>query len=149
MHSFVRKGASALVALALAASAAVAAPDFEALGRDTVSELAAGAFEKVVARFDQKMAASLPREKLAAAWDTVVDQAGPFRSITSVRLQDVPAQGLHVVMLTSAFEYRPVNIQIAFRDDESVAGLYFLPVKAVAERASPPRGEPMALANGQ
>src|ERR1700752_3065560 len=91
-----------------------AAPDFEALGRETVAELSAGAFDTVVARFDQKMTAALPREKLAAAWQTIVGQVGAFKSVTAVRLQDVSAQGVHVVELTSAFEKGPLNIRLAF-----------------------------------
>ena len=133
-----KRSGCVLVLLAVLNGIITAAPDFEALGRDTVAELAGGAFDKVVARFDEKMAASLPREKLAEAWQTVVDQAGAFKSVTSVAIKEVPTPALHVVVLTSAFEMRPVNIQIAFRDNGSIAGLYFLPVKPPVAAWSPP-----------
>lgn len=109
-----------------------AAPDFEALGRETVSELATGAFDKVVARFDQKMTSGLPRKKLEAVWQTIVGQAGAFKAVTSVRIEPVPAQNVHLVVLTSAFENMPLNIQIAFNDEGTIAGLFFLPVKSIA-----------------
>jgi dienelactone hydrolase len=123
------------------------APDFEALGRDTVSELATGAFDKVVARFDQKMTAGLSREKLAAAWQTILGQAGSFKAVTAVRIQDAPAQGVHIVVLTSAFDNGPLNIQVAFNDEGKIAGLFFLPVKPpVAAWVPPPYADPSTFA---
>ena len=128
---------SILAILMTLTSVVIAAPDFEMLGRDAVSELASGAFDKVVARFDPKMAAGLPREKLAAAWQAIVGQAGPFKAVTSVRIQSVPAQGVHLVELTSTFEKTPLNIQIAFNDEGKIAGLFFLPVKPPAAAWTP------------
>ena len=114
--------------IAMLTGVVTAAPDFEALGRETVSELATGAFDKVVARFDQNMMAALPREKLESAWRTIVRTAGSFKSVTSVRIEPVPAKGVHVVWLRSAFENMPLNIQIAVNDEGRIAGLYFLSV---------------------
>ncbi len=87
--------------LLVAPCGVTAAPDFEALGRETVSELAAGAFDKVVARFDQKMTAGLPREKLAAIWVQLTNQIGAHKSVTSVQIIPVPAQGVTAVDLTT------------------------------------------------
>ena len=122
---------SILVILMTFTCVVIAAPDFEALGRDAVSELASGAFDKVVARFDLKMVAELPREKLAEVWQTIVGQAGPFKAVTSVRVQPVPAQGVHLVVLTTTFEKIPLDIQIAFNDEGKITGL-FLVVKPQA-----------------
>ena len=47
---------SILVILMTFTYVVIAAPDFEALGRDAVSELASGVCDEVVARFDPKMA---------------------------------------------------------------------------------------------
>lgn len=128
---------SVVALLVLLSCVVTAAPDFESLGRDTVSELATGAFDTVVARFDQKMTAGLPREKLEAVWQTILGKAGPFKAVTSVRIQSVPAEGVHVVVLTSAFENMPLNIQIAFNDEGRIAGLFLLPVTPMAAEWKP------------
>ncbi len=124
--------------LLIATCGVTAAPDFEALGRETVSELAAGAFDKVVARFDQKMAAGLPREKLAAVWEQVTNQIGAHKSVTSVQIIPVPAQGVTAVDLTTAFEKTPFVIRLAFNDDGKIAGLFFLGPPKNAAAWNPP-----------
>ncbi len=115
-----------------------AAPDFEALGRETVSELAAGAFDKVVARFDQKMTAGLPREKLAAIWAQLTSQIGAHKSVTSVQIVPVPAQSVTAVDLTTAFEKTPFVIRLAFNDAGKIAGLFFLGPPKNAAAWNPP-----------
>ena len=110
-------------------SAVSAAPDFEVLARDTLAELSSGAFDKVAARFDGKMTAGLPREKLVAVWDGLVGQAGAFKSVTSARVFDVPAQSVHVVDLTAAFENAAIIVRVAFNSEGRIAGLFFLPPK--------------------
>ena len=105
-----------------------AAPDFEALGRAVVADLAAGTFDKVVDRFDPKMAAALPKEKLSATWNRLVGQVGAFKSVTGTRLQELPAQRLHVMELTSAFEKTNLPIRVVFTDEEKIAGLTIVPV---------------------
>lgn len=134
-----RKLTRTIVSLLLVATCSLtAAPDFEAIGREVVQELSAGAFEKVVARLDQKMAAGLPREKLAAAWDQVISQIGAYKSVTSARVIPVPAQGVNAVDLTTAFEKTPFVIRLAFNDEGKIAGLLFLgPPKNSAAWASP------------
>ncbi len=134
------------VSLVLVATCTVsAAPDFEALGRDTVSELVAGAHDKVVARFDQKMTAALPQEKLTAVWNGLLQQAGAYKSITAARVFAVPAQNVTAVDLTTAFERSPLIIRVAFNDEGKIAGLFFLPSKPQAEWVAPPYADPAAF----
>ncbi len=130
------------VLLVAAVCSVAAAPDFEAIGRDVVTELSSGAFDKVVARFDQKMSAGLPREKLAATWDTLIKQVGSYKSVTSARVFAVPAQSVHAVDLTTAFEKTPFVIRLAFNDEGKIAGLFFLPSKPQAEWTAPPYADP-------
>jgi hypothetical protein len=133
MRTNIRRIVVATAMVALLQGTLAAAPDFEALGRATVSELADGAFDKVVARFDAKMTAGLPREKLAATWEAVVGQVGAYKAVTSVRIQDLPAQAAHVAVLSTEFEKTSIYIQIAFNDEGKISGLYFLPVKPQAQ----------------
>ena len=114
----------------MAATGTLAAPDFDALGRTVVDELVARSFDKVVARFDQKMSAALPKDKLAGLWEGLAGKVGPFKSVTAVRIQDVPNQPAHVVDLTSAFEKMDLVIRVAFNDEGTIVGLFFKPATA-------------------
>jgi hypothetical protein len=127
----VSKRAGSVLALVIALTHVVGtAPDFEALGREVVTELSTGAFERVVARFDEKMVAALPREKLEAAWDMVVDKMGAFKSVTTVRIREAPAnKAYHLAELDCAFEQGPVGIRLAFNEEQKIAGLFFVPIK--------------------
>jgi len=136
---------SCLVCVVVAGVALAAAPDFEALGRETVAELSTRSFDKVIARFDEKMTHGLPREKLALAWGSVIGQFGEFQSITTVRVREVPAQGVYVVELTSAFEKAPLLVRLAFNDAGRIAGLFFLPVPAPTAGPPPPYADPSAF----
>lgn len=129
---------SCLVCVVVAGVALAAAPDFEASGRETMAELSTRSFDKVIARFDETMTQRLPREKLALAWGSVIGQFGEFQSITTVRVREVPAQGVYVVELTSAFEKAPLLIRLAFNDAGRIAGLFFLPVAPPAAGGTPP-----------
>lgn len=137
---------AAIVAVLGLSSIVLAAPHFEALGRTVVEELRARSFDKIVERFDQKMLAALPKEKLAATWNSVISKAGAFKSVTAVRIQDLPQQGVHLVELTSAFEKMNVFIRVAFNDEGNIAGLFFssAPLSTV-QWTPPPYADPAAL----
>lgn len=79
---------------------ASAKADYVALGRAAVAELSARQFGKIAARFDERVAAALPVEKLAAVWDNLLTQVGAFQSV-KVAEQEAKA-GLQLVYLTCA-----------------------------------------------
>jgi hypothetical protein len=109
-----------------------AAPDFDALSRAVVDELAARSFDKVVERFDQKMAAAMSARRLAATWDTVLGRAGGFKRVVSVQVKPVAQQSDHVVDLTSTFERGNLMVRVAFNDEGKIIGLFFAPAPPAA-----------------
>ncbi len=106
------------------------AQDYPSLGKTVVSELAAGQYAKVEAQFDAQMQAALPVEKLTAVWQSLVQQAGAFRSIASTRVSQ--QQGFNVVVVTCTFAKATIDVQIAFDSQQKVAGLYFRPATPAA-----------------
>jgi len=104
--------------------------DYEALGRAVVAELSARQFGKILAQFDERVAAALPAEKLAAVWDNLLTQVGAFRSV-KVAEQEAKA-GLQLVYLTCAFERASLEFQVAFDAQLRIAALRFVPVGARA-----------------
>src|SRR5271165_4672362 len=92
----------ALVLMAICSAWTVLAQDFEALGKEVVNELVARQFDKVELQFDEQMKAALPITKLPEVWDSILAQAGPFKSIVSSRVME--KQGLHAAIVTCEFE---------------------------------------------
>lgn len=127
---------TAVVLSAAVLQPVIAAPDFEAMGRQVVAELASGAFDQVAARFDEKVAAGLPASKLAAIWNALTKQAGPVSGVTAVRMES--AGNMHVVDLTTAFERGSIIVRLAFSDDGRIGGLFLLPTKAPVADWKPP-----------
>jgi len=93
---------------------------YEASARAILADLSASRFDKVVARYDDAMAAALPEDQLSAAWSAILAQVGAFQSITSVELEDVGPY--HVVYITCAFEKQPLTFQISFNGKGQFAG---------------------------
>ncbi|MGE5327450.1 MAG: alpha/beta fold hydrolase [Deltaproteobacteria bacterium] len=122
-----------LAALTLAATAT--AQDYQALGRELTRNLAERKFDKVAARFDERMAAALPAAKLSATWDGLLGQVGAFRRIAETRLED--QQGYQVVFVTCEFEKAALDAKFAFDSNGRVAGLFFVP-SAPKIRWTPP-----------
>jgi hypothetical protein len=133
MMSMMRKTFGAFVVTVLAVVLVVAATDFDALGRAVTDELVAGAFDKVVARFDAPMTTALPADKLKTVWSAIIAQFGPFKSITASKVSDEPGRAdRRVVDLTIAFEKAPLEERIVFDEDGKIAGLSYRPVLAAA-----------------
>lgn len=120
--------ASALSSAAQAPAAAPApakdAPDYEALGRSVVLDLAAGRFDKVEAQFDANVAAAVPLDALAQTWKGLVGQIGAFKEVSEVHVAKV--QGFQVVTVTCVFEKTTLDARIAF-SSRSISGLHFVP----------------------
>jgi uncharacterized protein len=127
-----------LVALALMSCALqtfAESPDFEALGRGLVTQLAARQFDKVEAQFDDQMKAALPLAKLPEIWDTLQAQAGAFKDITSVKVME--KQGLHAAFVTCEFQNAALDAKVFMDDQGRVKGLFFEPAAAAGNQAAP------------
>ena len=108
-------------------------PDFEAIGRGLVTQLAARQFDKVEAQFDDQMKAALPVAKLPEIWDSLLAQAGPFKSIASVKVME--KQGLHAALVTCEFQNATLDAKVFMDDQGRVKGLFFEPTSAAGNQS--------------
>ncbi len=120
-----------------------AAPDFQALGRAAVNELAAGEFGKVEAQFDKTMSSALPAGKLAESWKALIAQVGAFGEITASRVE--PVQIYQRAVITCAFEKAMWDAQVVFSTDGKIAGLHFAPSQPKAGWKAPSYAIPNAF----
>ena len=113
-------------------------PDFEALGKGLVTQLAAREFDKVEARFDTQMKAALPLAKLPEVWDSLLAQTGAFKGIVAVRV--FQKQGLNAAFVTCEFDRAMLDAKIFMDTQGQVKGLFFEPAGASEEAASAEAG---------
>lgn len=108
--------------------------DSAAAGKEIVTELVAGHFNKVESRFDDRMKTALPQDQLSAVWDSLIRKVGAFHRI--VRTEVGEQQALHVVVVTCEFQNAALDAKIALDAQGRVAGLFFAPAsEPAAEQA--------------
>ncbi len=117
----------------LAAAIAVGAqepqgPNYEALARLILAQLADRQFDKVAAQYDERLAQALPVDKLASSWDGVILQLGEFKSITGVEQEE--RSGYHVVYATCAFAKQSLILVLAFNAKGQFASFTSAPVSS-------------------
>lgn len=103
-------------------------PDYEALGRGLVTQLAARQFDQVEAQFDDQMKSALPAAKLPGVWDSLLSQAGQFKQIAKVKV--FQKQGLVAAFVTCDFEQATLDAQIYMDAQGRIKGLFFAPPAA-------------------
>ncbi len=101
------------------------AQDFEVLGKALTLDLASRQFDKVAARFDERVAAAIPPAKLSAVWDGLLGQVGAFRAISGARVEE--QQGYRLVFVTCEFERATLDVKITFDSTSRVTGLFIVP----------------------
>ncbi|HEV2340756.1 MAG TPA: alpha/beta fold hydrolase [Candidatus Acidoferrales bacterium] len=126
--------------VALAAQSLNPAPDFQALGRAFVMDLASRQFTKAAASFTPQVAAALSSDKLGQIWDQLLAQEGAFGQVSSVSVAEQGAY--HVVTVTCNFAKGMLNIVVTFDAQGHVAGLHFTPA---AQWTSPSYANPSAF----
>jgi len=126
------------VLFAFIAASPAQSPDFEALGKGLVTQLAAREFDKVEARFDTQMKAALPLAKLPEVWDSLLAQTGAFKGIVAVRV--FQKQGLNAAFVTCEFDRAMLDAKIFMDSQGQVKGLFFEPAGASEEAASAEAG---------
>src|SRR3954453_12404309 len=128
----------ALVTILQAPSASTPpAPDLTARAAALIASLAAGNTAAVEAQFDDRMKAALPADRLAAAWDGVLQQAGAFKSCgTDVRIRTVADK--QMVISACEFARAKADVQFAFAADGKVSGFSVRPAAAPAVPYAPP-----------
>ena len=122
-----------------APAAPASAADFEALARAIVTDLAAGHFDAVSARFTPQVAAALPGSKLAETWAAITGQAGAFKSIRSVSVSELA--GYHAAVVVCAFERTDLGLRVVLDSEGRFAGLNIVPA------TPPPAWTPPAYAH--
>jgi hypothetical protein len=73
------------------------------------------------------MKGALPEPKLREAWQTLLQQAGPFQKRLGTR-QDVQ-DGYQIVFVTCQFERAALDVKVVFNAGREVAGLFFVPAR--------------------
>jgi len=149
-------GHAALVALlflsTFLASALSSTPDYAAIGRETVTALSQQKWSTVEARFDARLKAGLPQDRLSAAWIQITAQAGPFGHIIGINVNE--KEGYHVALVTCAFARANLDAKVVIDTEGQIAGLFFVPSVAGASSVQPDysaigRETVSALAHGQ
>lgn len=118
-------------------------PDLVAPARTFIELLILGDFPGAASRFDEKMRAALPPEKLAATWNALLAQAGAFKQQVGARKEE--RGGYTVIIITCQFEKAAVDVQVAFDAQGRIAGLFFAPAKSPVEWTPPGYAKPDAF----
>lgn len=111
----------AVVFVVAAAATPRADESAEQMARAVVEEFAAGGFDRVAARFTPQMTAALPGEAIAALWQRIVGQVGPFKWVNDAVV--VPANVLRRVELHCTFERADAIVTFTFNPQNKLAGI--------------------------
>jgi dienelactone hydrolase len=120
-----RKVVPVLILLASCFTPFLQAQDFEAIGKGLINQLVARQFDQAEAQFDAQMKAALPATKVPEVWDSLLGQAGAFKSIVSTRVAE--RQGLHAAIIRCEFERATLDAKIFMDAQGQVKGLFFEP----------------------
>jgi uncharacterized protein len=118
-------------------------PDYEALARTIVTDMASGRFDAVAARFTPQMAAALPGSRLADTWAALTSRAGAFKSIQSVSVSET--HGYHAVVVVCAFERTTLGLRAVLSGEGQFAGLNVVPATPPAEWTAPDYAHPYSF----
>jgi fermentation-respiration switch protein FrsA (DUF1100 family) len=110
--------------------------DTEARAQEIVESIAAGDYAAAVEEFDDTLRQALPPDQLAQAWDSLVENAGPFQEITATRAS-TSTGGTRVVFVTCRFEQSSTDVKIVFDGGGKVTGLSFAPTQGASEYEPP------------
>lgn len=100
-----------------------------------IEELVSARYDAVYARFDDRVRAGISVDRLKQVWESGPGRAGAFRAVS--RIRPTTTAGLDQVTLTLDFERAVYDVQITFRPDGSIAGLFVRPGIA-GSAAGPP-----------
>jgi dienelactone hydrolase len=112
----------------------------EALGRSVVLELAAGEFEKVSARFDDRLKSLLPEPALRATWQRLLQRCGPFVALEGARSEQ--RGGQRVVFVTTRFARAELETRVVLDRAGSVSGLVIRPLGPNTDYEAPSYADP-------
>src|SRR5579859_4634607 len=113
MASFITALVVCVIQFTQAPAAGPARTDGTARAHDLIAAMVAGDFAKVEGQFDDKMKAALPPGRLAGMWETLLSQAGPYKSCSAESRVRVISDK-QMVITACEFERGPLDFQFAF-----------------------------------
>lgn len=90
-----------------------------------ITLLSWGEYKTAENMFDETMKSAVPEEKLKEAWESIVNQYGPYKVQGAIRKDKI--QIYDAIYITLQFEKNSLDSQISFDSNGMIAGLYFLP----------------------
>jgi dienelactone hydrolase len=114
----------ALLGFSAGAMAQIPAPTEAKEARAILADLAEHHFSAVEQRFDPRVRAALPEEKLAAVWSSIEGQVGKFEAVRGVV---VSGETVKTVTLVCHFERADLDTVLNFNASGQVIGLFFRP----------------------
>lgn len=107
----------------------------EARARAFVELMAGGQYAQAFEMFTPQMRTAIPVDRLAATWNALTVQAGPFRRqvAASVTMRDV----LSVVVVTCEFERAMLDVQVTVNPANLIGGLILRPAAQAFTYAPP------------
>ena len=82
-------------------------------------------FETLTEKFDETMKAELPVEQIQQIWESTIAQMGPFKRQAGLRTEE--QMDVEITSVTCEFEQGYLDIQIAYNDENRIAGLFIIP----------------------
>lgn len=101
--------------------------EMTAMARSLVETVAAGDYAAAVENSNEAMRQTVTPDQLQQAWDSLLQQIGPFQEISGTSTST--ASGMEVVLVTCRFEKASLDVKIAFDQDKKVAGLFVVPTQ--------------------
>ncbi len=98
-----------------------------AQAKEFVDLMAKGEFSRAVENFDSVMSKAMPEAKLKEVWQTVINQAGPFKKQKGTRTETLPK--FDIVYVTCEFEKGDLDVKVVFNKEEQITGLWFTPAQ--------------------
>lgn len=94
-------------------------------GKQFVTDLVAGEYEKIYKTFDTAMSEMMPLEGIKAAWEQIQVQAGKFEELVGSKVGT--QEGHNIVLHTLKFERGQLLNRLVYNGEGQLAGLHFAP----------------------
>lgn len=113
-------------------------PEADELSRAVLDDIALRRWSAVTERFDAVMREKLTADELAGNWVQVEEMVGAYQGHGEPAAAKRPTDDLTYTDTTMNFEAGDLVARITFRDDQTIAGLFFLNPAVVAAMESGP-----------
>ena len=101
--------------------------DLTLVSKTLVDLLVQEEYGKVTPYYDATMAKALPPEKLKAAWEGLINNAGAFKAIKGTRSSQYG--DFDIIFVTCDFTNGPLDIKFVFNRESKISGMWFVPTQ--------------------